>query len=97
MSDPFIGEIRMFGGTFAPRGWAFCNGQILPIAQNVNGGVEATEYLVILESKHRDRPSWRLAKRWRVRPRWAGARDRQVRHQHCPARSGSPGRRSVTA
>jgi microcystin-dependent protein len=35
MSDPFIGEIRMFGGTFAPRGWAFCNGQILPIAQNV--------------------------------------------------------------
>ena len=34
MSDPFIGEIRMFGGTFAPRGWAFCNGQILSIAQN---------------------------------------------------------------
>lgn len=34
MSDPFIGEIRMFGGNFAPRGWAFCNGQILPIAQN---------------------------------------------------------------
>jgi microcystin-dependent protein len=34
MSDPFIGEIRMFAGNFAPRGWAFCNGQILPIAQN---------------------------------------------------------------
>lgn len=32
--EPFIGEIRMFGGTFAPRGWAFCNGQILSIAQN---------------------------------------------------------------
>lgn len=29
--DPFIGEIRMFAGNFAPRGWAFCNGQILPI------------------------------------------------------------------
>lgn len=34
MSEPFIGEIRMFGGTFAPRGWAFCNGQLLSIASN---------------------------------------------------------------
>jgi microcystin-dependent protein len=34
MSEPFYGEIRMFGFNFAPRGWAFCNGQILPIAQN---------------------------------------------------------------
>lgn len=34
MSEPFIGEIRMFGGNFAPRGWAFCQGQLLPIAQN---------------------------------------------------------------
>ncbi len=34
MSSPFIGEIRMFGGNFAPRGWAFCNGQTIPIAQN---------------------------------------------------------------
>lgn len=32
--DPFVGEIRMFAGTFAPRGWAFCNGQLMPIAQN---------------------------------------------------------------
>ncbi len=32
--DPFIGEIRMFAGNFAPRGWAFCDGQLLPIAQN---------------------------------------------------------------
>ncbi len=32
--DPFIGEIRIFGGNFAPRGWAFCNGQIMAIAQN---------------------------------------------------------------
>src|SRR5437899_12703586 len=31
---PFIGEIVMFAGNFAPRGWAFCNGQILSIAQN---------------------------------------------------------------
>ena len=28
----FIGEIRMFGGNFAPVGWAFCNGAVLPIA-----------------------------------------------------------------
>lgn len=34
MSEPFIGEIRMVGFNFAPRGWAFCNGQILSIAQN---------------------------------------------------------------
>jgi microcystin-dependent protein len=34
MSEPFIGEIRMFGGNFAPRGWAFCNGQLLSISQN---------------------------------------------------------------
>ena len=34
MSDPFIAEIRIVGFNFAPRGWAFCNGQILPIAQN---------------------------------------------------------------
>lgn len=34
MSEPFIGEIRMFGGNFAPRGWALCDGQILSIAQN---------------------------------------------------------------
>ena len=34
MADPFLGEIRMFAGTYAPNGWAFCNGQILSIAQN---------------------------------------------------------------
>ncbi|BDA58706.1 MAG: tail fiber protein [Shewanella xiamenensis] len=34
MSDPFIGEIRMFAGTFAPRGWALCNGQLLAISTN---------------------------------------------------------------
>jgi len=34
MSDPYIGEIRSFGFNFAPRGWAQCNGQLLPIAQN---------------------------------------------------------------
>ena len=34
MSEPFLGQIIMFAGNFAPRGWAFCSGQILPIAQN---------------------------------------------------------------
>lgn len=34
MSEPFIGEIRMFGGNFAPRGWAYCDGQLLSIASN---------------------------------------------------------------
>ncbi|MEH3144349.1 MAG: tail fiber protein [Methylobacterium frigidaeris] len=34
MSDPFVGEIRMFAGNFAPSGWALCQGQTLPIASN---------------------------------------------------------------
>jgi microcystin-dependent protein len=34
MSQPFIGEIRMFGGNFAPAGWAFCEGQLIPISEN---------------------------------------------------------------
>jgi len=34
MSEPFVGEIRMFAGNFAPRGWAFCNGQLLAVSQN---------------------------------------------------------------
>src|ERR1700724_3741997 len=34
MSQPFIGEIRMFGGNFAPAGWAFCNGQLMAISEN---------------------------------------------------------------
>src|SRR6187399_946692 len=34
MSDQFVAEIRMFGGNFAPKGWALCNGQLLPISQN---------------------------------------------------------------
>lgn len=33
MADPFLGEIKMFGGTFAIRGWAFCDGSLLPISQ----------------------------------------------------------------
>lgn len=34
MSEPFIAEIRMVPFNFAPRGWAFCDGQLLPVAQN---------------------------------------------------------------
>src|SRR3954447_26184949 len=34
MSNPYIGEIRMFGGSFAPAGWAMCNGQLIPISEN---------------------------------------------------------------
>jgi microcystin-dependent protein len=34
VSDPYIGEIRMFGGNFAPAGWSFCDGQLVPIAEN---------------------------------------------------------------
>ncbi|HEY3044525.1 MAG TPA: tail fiber protein [Vicinamibacterales bacterium] len=34
MADPFVAEIRLFGFNFAPKGWAMCNGQLLPISQN---------------------------------------------------------------
>jgi len=34
MADPFVGEIRMFAGNFAPRGWALCDGQLLSVSQN---------------------------------------------------------------
>jgi microcystin-dependent protein len=33
MSSPYVGQIMMFGGNFAPAGWAFCNGQLLPISE----------------------------------------------------------------
>src|SRR6266446_8367820 len=34
MSSPFVGEIRMFAGNFAPQGWMFCEGQLLAISEN---------------------------------------------------------------
>ena len=34
MADPFVAEIRIFGFNFAPKGWATCDGQLLPISQN---------------------------------------------------------------
>ena len=34
MSSPYVGEIRMFGGNFAPSGWAWCNGSLMSIAEN---------------------------------------------------------------
>lgn len=34
MAQPYVGELRMFAGNFAPAGWMFCNGQLLPISEN---------------------------------------------------------------
>ena len=34
MAQPYVGEIRMFGGTFAPAGWSFCDGSVMPISEN---------------------------------------------------------------
>src|SRR5258705_2529417 len=34
MGEPFVGEIRIFAGSFAPAGWAFCNGALIPISEN---------------------------------------------------------------
>jgi microcystin-dependent protein len=34
LAQPYVGEIRMFAGNFEPNGWLFCNGQMLPIAEN---------------------------------------------------------------
>lgn len=33
MAQPYVGEVRMFGGSFAPAGWMFCSGQLLPISE----------------------------------------------------------------
>lgn len=34
MAEPFVGEIRLFGGNFAPQGWSFCDGSVMAISQN---------------------------------------------------------------
>src|SRR3954453_935225 len=34
MAQPYVGEVRMFAGNFAPAGWMFCEGQLLPISEN---------------------------------------------------------------
>ncbi len=34
MSNPFLAEVRIFAGNFAPKGWALCNGQLMPLSQN---------------------------------------------------------------
>jgi len=34
-TEPYIGQVAMFAGNFAPRGWAFCDGRLLPISQNI--------------------------------------------------------------
>ena len=34
MAQPYVGEIRMFAGNFAPAGWMFCEGQLIPISEN---------------------------------------------------------------
>ena len=34
MAQPYVGEIRMFAGNFAPAGWMFCEGQLMPISEN---------------------------------------------------------------
>ena len=49
MSEPFLAEVRMVGFNFAPRGWAFCDGQILPINQNqALAPLEAGDYVPAL-------------------------------------------------
>ncbi len=45
MSEPFIAEIKIFAGDFAPRSWAFCDGQLLPVSQNTAlFSIVGTEY-----------------------------------------------------
>ena len=42
MSTPFLGEIKIISWNFAPRGWAFCSGQLLPINQVIEWGQTLT-------------------------------------------------------
>jgi microcystin-dependent protein len=45
MADPFLGEIRIFPFSFAPKNWAFCNGQLMPLSQN-------TALFALLETRY---------------------------------------------
>ncbi len=69
MSEPFIAEVKIFAGNFAPRSWAFCNGQLLPIAQNTalfalvgttyGGDGRTTLGLPDLQGQSTNAPGWR--------------------------------------
>ena len=70
MAQPYVGEIRMFAGNFAPAGWMFCEGQLLPISENetlfqligttYGGDGESTFALPDLRGPHPDPPGQRL-------------------------------------
>ena len=95
MAQPYVGEIRMFAGNFAPAGWMFCEGQLLPISENetlfqligttYGGDGESTFALPDLRGRIPD-PSGQ-----RVHP--GGDRRRRGDHADGPADSGAQPRR----
>ena len=46
MAEPFLGEVRLFSFAFPPKGWALCNGQLLPINQNQRRSIERHRYAI---------------------------------------------------
>ncbi len=80
MAQPYVGEIRMFAGNFAPAGWMFCEGQLLPISENetlfnligttYGGDGQSTFALPDLRGRLPDPPGQRL----HARPRPAASR-----------------------
>ena len=73
MSQPYVGEIRMFAGNFAPAGWMFCEGQLLPISENESGIFSS----FIMESGTWIFPARRF---WSISPSTAG----RSRQSHSP-------------
>ena len=67
MADPFVAEIRIFPFNFAPRGWAWCDGQLLPLSQNTAlfsllgttyGGNGSEQFCASESSRKRTHASW---------------------------------------
>ena len=84
MADPFVAEIRIFGFKFAPKGWAQCLGQLLPLSQNTalfsllgttyGGDGKSTFALPDLQGSACCIPARAPACRSTTSARWAGAR-----------------------
>ena len=73
MAQPYVGEIRMFAGNFAPAGWMFCEGQLLPISENETlfqligttyGGDGQSTFALAGPARPCSDPSWETVSSW---------------------------------
>ena len=89
MAEPFLGEIRLMSFGFPPKGWAFCNGQLLPINQNqalfsllgTTYGGDGRVNFGLPNSKGESRSTWVGGTRWES---WAASRRTRCRSPRSP-------------